>query len=574
MKKLLSLTLVALVLLTSLVSCDMETAKGYLINFLEQFTTTPDTQEEFRTTITKEEWNAAFNSTNFTIEMVYGESGALIVVDGAAIKYEINEGDYSMSILVDIENECMLSQTKAGWLAFYMEGLSAELGESGSITLGMIGISPDEDSFAELTYNEETKSYTRSEGGVTAEFFFEYGLLAKGTITAGEGEYAQTYEISNVGTTVIEIPEYTIINDGKVDPSKASADVRTTVTNEELAAYLELRNFTINAGIMIAYMGVDVSLKVADTALELYADYMGEVMQQYVALVDGKFYSIEQYGDGYLATDMDATMDDLNAAIETAREYMSTEYLTYDEEGRYYKVNVEGLELYLYFENGQLVKGIYITEGVEIILALADIGTTTVTLPEFTIDEEDVGTEIPPTYEGVVTEEQWNEQTNATNYTVESVTKSTRLSTGEALGGYSTNFKSAENGSEEPGHNYPYRAYLEDGVYNITYNKEAERYEARKTNYTVDDFSISSQTVETKLNYSDFTYNEYQGRYEGNVTVDGIVYQMYLYFNNGELEKIGMIAYLDEYDMKLVGEILVSNVGETVVALPEYVIVE
>ena len=226
MKKLLSLTLVALVLLTSLVSCDMETAKGYLINFLEQFTTTSETQKGFRTTITEEEWNAAFNSTNFTVEMVVGESGALIVVAGSAIKYEVNEGEYSMSILVDVENECMLSETKAGWLAFYMEGLSAELGESGSITLGMIGISPEEGSFAELIYNEETKSYTRSEGSVTAEFFFEDGLLAKGTITAGEGVYAQTYQISNVGTTVVEIPEYTIINDGKVDPSKAPADVK------------------------------------------------------------------------------------------------------------------------------------------------------------------------------------------------------------------------------------------------------------------------------------------------------------------------------------------------------------
>ena len=387
MKKLLSLTLVALVLLTSLVSCDMETAKGYLINFLEQFTTTTETQEEFRTTITEEEWNATFQSANFTITVTAGDEGGRITVTDSAIIYEVNTGEISMGILVDVANECLLSETKAGWLAYYMEGLSAGLGESGSITLGMIGISPDEDSFAKLVYNEETESYTLNEDGVNAEFFFEDGLLSKGTISAGEGDYAQSYEITNVGTTVIEIPEYTIINDGKVDPSKASADVRTTVTNEELAPYLELRNFTINAGVMIAYMGVDVSLKVADTALELYADYMGEVMQQYVALVDGKFYSIEQYGDGYLATDTGATMDDFNTAIETAREYMSTEYLTYDEEGRYYKVNVEGVELYLYFENGELVKGVYITEGVEIILTLADIGTTTVTLPEFEIND-------------------------------------------------------------------------------------------------------------------------------------------------------------------------------------------
>ncbi|MBR2381810.1 MAG: hypothetical protein IKA84_04900 [Clostridia bacterium] len=391
MKKLLSLTLVALVLLSSLVSCDMETAKGYLVNFLEQFTTTAETQKEIRTTITEEEWNATFKSTNFTITVTAGDEGGRIAVTDSAIIYEVNTGEISMGIFVDVANECLLSETKAGWLAYYMEGLSAELGEMGGITLEMIGLSPDESSFAELVYNEETKAYTISYEGSSGEFFFEDGLLSKGTISVGEGEYAQTYEIANVGTTVIEIPEYTITNDGKVDPSNAPADVRTTVTDEELAAHLEMRNFTINAGTMEYYLGIDASLKVADTAAELSVKYMYEAMQQYVALVDGKFYSIEEYGDGYLATDMDATMDQLNEAIEFAREYMSTEYLTYDEEGRYYKLEVENdgefAELYLYFENGQVVKGVYMMDGVEIIMVLADVGTTTVTLPEFEIND-------------------------------------------------------------------------------------------------------------------------------------------------------------------------------------------
>ena len=75
---------------------------------------------------------------------------------------------------------------------------------------------------------------------------------------------------------------------------------------------------------------------------------------------------------------------------------MSTEYLTYDEEGRYYKLNIEGVELYLYFENGKLVKGVYLTdetgmdELTEIVFTVTDLGTTTVTLPEFEINDSPV----------------------------------------------------------------------------------------------------------------------------------------------------------------------------------------
>ena len=386
-------------------------------------------------------------------------------------------------------------------------------------------------------------------------------------------------EVYDVGTSVVDISEYTVINDGKVDPSNAPADVRTTVTNEELAAYLSLRNFTINAvTLQYGLYAVQASLKAADTDLELTLDSIIELEKQYITVVDGEFFSLERLGDGYRATPIGATMEDLENAIETAKEYMSTEYLTYNEEGRYYTLEIEGETFHLFFENGQIVKAVYIMEEGEtkneVIIVVSDVGTTEVVLPEYTVEEENSGTVIPPTYEGVVTEEQWNEQTNAINYTVESSVERFKISTGESLGVYSTYVKGAENGYDEPGHNYPYRAYLEDGVYNITYNEETARYEARKTNYTVEDFSISSQTVEVKLNYSDFTYNEYQGRYEGVVAADGLEYQMYLYFNNGELEKIGMLAYYEEYDRRLVGEILVSNVGTTVVELPEYVIVE
>lgn len=393
MKKLLSLTLVTFMLLSSLTSCDLETVKGHVVNFLEQFTTTVESEKVVRTTITEEEFEKALNIQNATVDInLYGQK-INYTIDGLKIKASLQTEYASVGVIMDMESGTMISETKAGCLAY----VDKEMAEMVKEELDIFSIAEiPEGTFEKLTYNEESKSYSFVEEGGVIELFFEEGALTKLLAYSIDEDDDIRIEFKEIGTSTVELPEYTIINDGKVDPSKAPADVRTTVTNEELAAHLELRNFTINAGVMMYYLGIDASLKVADTALELYVNYLGETMQQYVALVDGKFYSIEKYGDGHLATDMNATMDQLNETIEIAREYMSTEYLTYDEEGRYYKLNIEGVELYLYFENGKLVKGVYLTdetgmdELTEIVFTVTDLGTTTVTLPEFEINDSPV----------------------------------------------------------------------------------------------------------------------------------------------------------------------------------------
>ena len=385
MKKLLSLLIVAVMLLSTLTACDLETAKGYLVNFLEQFTTTAKEDKVVRTTVTEEEYMNAFKVNNFTVKADTGEEGVYLVVDGSKIIYQISMGESGMSLKCDLEKHVIISSTSAGDLAYLSEDVASEE----EVTLANMGLL-ESYAYETLTYNEERKSYTYSDEYEIVEFFFEDGTLAKVVMSTPDDNTVQG-EVYDIGTSVVEIGEYTVVNDGKVDPSKAAADVLTTVTDEQLAAHLELRNFTINAvALQYGLYSVEASLKVADTALELAINMMGEKEAQYMALVDGEFLSIERLGDGYLATPIGGTMEDLEEVIEMAREYMKAEYLTYNEEGRYYTLDIEGETFYLYFENGQIVKAVYvIKEGEmmsEVILSISNVGTTEVTLPEYTLN--------------------------------------------------------------------------------------------------------------------------------------------------------------------------------------------
>jgi uncharacterized lipoprotein YehR (DUF1307 family) len=306
MKKLLSLLIVAVMLLSTLTACDLETAKGYLVNVLEQFTTTAKEDKVVRTTVTEEEYVNAFKVNNFTVKAGTGEEGVYMVVDGSKIIYQISMGESGISIKCDLEKHVIISSTSTGDLAYFSEDVASE----GEVTLENVGLL-ESYAYETLTYNEERKSYTYSDEDEILEFFFEDGALAK-VVMSNPNDTAVQGEVYDVGTSVVELGEYIVVNDGKVDPSKAAADVVTIVTDEQLVAHLELRNFTINAvALQYGLYSVEASLKVADTALELAINMMGEKEAQYMALVDGEFLSIERLGDGYLATPIGATMEDL-----------------------------------------------------------------------------------------------------------------------------------------------------------------------------------------------------------------------------------------------------------------------
>ena len=408
MKKILSLTLVAVMLISTLMltSCNeaIMTAGSYVDGFIngviDYFTPGPS----YRTGITEAEWYMAGSNQNFTISASdSGQEMTLVVADNL-IKVDLNYvEDYKINLICDLENRVILTETKVGYLAYKEDSLSTsrEL-----LTLGNMGYLPSVE-FSEIVYDVEKEAYVYDSSYMNYECYFRDGKLYELKISYdAEDDYAVI--INNIGTSVVEMVEYTVINDGEVDPSKAPADVRTTVTNEELAAHLDMRNFTINGATMQMVFGIDISLKMADTAAELLVSAMGEdAMKQYLAFVDDNIYSIEKYGDGYLATRIaEVTMQEINETIEMAKEYMTTDYLVYNEEGRYYILEVEGYTFYLYFEDGKLVKGEFIMPQsgmgstspstyaandnercLEIIFVVTDIGTTVVELPEYVISQ-------------------------------------------------------------------------------------------------------------------------------------------------------------------------------------------
>ena len=576
MKRFLSLTLVAVMLLSTLMlsSCDfINKTKDFVHGVF-------GIGDDVRTTITAEEWENILNITNFTFIIHNGEFYDCISMDGNAIEVVETTDFYSQSTIIDLENGCLVQETASGWVGYQVNVTYYE-----EINLGNLGYVPDVD-FSELVYNEETKAYTYENDSKSFSARFEDGNLVYAELRYKSSYTESWVEIKDIGTTVVNLPKYEIMTDGIVSSNDAPADAVTTVTDEQFANIFNVNNCTIQWSFIGSGMTMTITLEIVEEGMKMTLNLMGEEGSEYAANIDGKYYAIETNSDGQnvVYTGLGASGIDVAGGILQMLEINNLDETTlaYNEQGRYYTMQAGADVLYFYFENGQINKIILVkavagstTPYLEIPVVFSNFGTTEVDIPEYIIDDRDLIIEIPPTYQGIVTEEQWDAQLNAINYTVDSIATYTRISTGEYIGKYSTHFESAENGSVEIGHNYPHRAYLDDGVYNINYNEETGEYEATKTNYTTDDFTICGQSLGVRYEYSSFTYNEYQGRYEGVMVVDDIEYQLFVYFDeNGTLVKIGMVAFVYDVDMRLEGDVTITDIGTTVVELPEYVIVE
>ena len=230
MKKIISLALVTVMLVFALASCDM-------INKLlgKEPEKTP-----VRTTITEEEWKALETTTNFTAEgtmsstMSRGEesqtsnSKGLLkqsdtaVYDKTEYLYEDEEPSVDESYYVEKDGK-----------SYYLVDMGSDLGwvahEDNDIFNTMLDVAcgGEEIEFKDLVYDEEKKAYvyTLDEEDIhgVISLYFEDGKLVKTVISAtgdmGEGEDAihaeasQTIVFSNIGTTTVDLPEYTIANE-------------------------------------------------------------------------------------------------------------------------------------------------------------------------------------------------------------------------------------------------------------------------------------------------------------------------------------------------------------------------
>ena len=405
MRRILSLALVTVMLLSTfmLTSCDFNQTWNDVRGFVEGMIDKYIGGSDVRTTIDEAEWDNLYNSTNYTVIQKDSEGYYSIEVADTKARIVAEFEGYKQSIVYDFEGGCLLSETKVGWVGSKSEFLpSVEyiiLGE----TIGLYEVE-----FEDLVYDEATKTYVWEDGEyIVYKFQFENGVLSYAIAEAEYMGMKETIEIKNVGTTVIDIPSYMILNDGIVDPNNAAEGVETTVTTEQLAALLDNRNFTLNGVMSYEGYSVEVGIKFADTTIGIEASVYGQTQSAYMTFIDGKLYVLEQdtYADWYATPVGGGTMDNFNAGVEEAKNYISVDYLTYDEEGRYYKMELDAVvaeyigaekaDLYIYFEDGMITKAVGVFSGydsytgapecIEVVFVVGDIGTTSVELPEYTV---------------------------------------------------------------------------------------------------------------------------------------------------------------------------------------------
>ena len=201
MKKALSLTLVAIMLISTLVACD-----GFMVVPIDPSntnTTTTTSSTEPKYTITAQEWVAFAGAKNFTA-YTYDESAPTIkyFTENAVKEIDAESPDkivdtFTFFVVKDGACHMLFQYNNEWWYMEYNEMLSQF--ENFSLeTYGNISGIYTEDFFNHLVFNEETNVYEAADIGV--EVYFEDGILVyfkqNGKLIFG-----------NVGSTVIEVPE-------------------------------------------------------------------------------------------------------------------------------------------------------------------------------------------------------------------------------------------------------------------------------------------------------------------------------------------------------------------------------
>ena len=205
MKKILSLTLVAVMLCTTLMltSCDA------VMEMLQQYI--PGLDSGVRYTVTEAEWMAAINMENYTVVensnvSLDGETTTLYkyTKDGYYSKSGSKEKFYAFE-----GDECyLLEKGENGMVGTYAG--SAKINRLPTFWISGASLS-------EFTYDEANHAYVFSEEMEIMEGFtkkvafevrFENGVLVNLTVAIGDN--FSKYTISDIGTTVVDIPKYTL----------------------------------------------------------------------------------------------------------------------------------------------------------------------------------------------------------------------------------------------------------------------------------------------------------------------------------------------------------------------------
>ena len=224
MKKIISLILVAVMLTFAFSSCE-------LLAKLKP-------KEETRYTITSDEWAALCSELNYTAvsegtsTIAYnGETDTTITKDTtmstATGRYESIKGfteegeeEYNNEYYYTTQDDV---RYRINYWTYEERWVGSEYDWESESIVGSLGLD-EEIKFEDLVYNADKKAYTytvtQNDITGTVDFYFENGKLVK-MVTVASGSFingnitmtataTQTTVFSNIGTTVVTIPEYTV----------------------------------------------------------------------------------------------------------------------------------------------------------------------------------------------------------------------------------------------------------------------------------------------------------------------------------------------------------------------------
>ena len=288
-------------------------------------------QNEVRYTVTEEEWDSWVAYPNYTIEQ-YSDNYHLV---HKYTEYAFTVGDRIIVIVGD--KEYQLEETDDGYVAF---DCTSYYNHDGLLAGGYV--------YDEFTYDAEVCAYVldvMEDMGARWEVKFENGIPVSiiytevKVVDGVEKTTVVTSLYTNVGTTVIDVPEYVI---------EEEIEVRRTVTEEEWNSCISAGNFAGNFFAMIDITNFDIyscSFKYTGNALMLD----GKI----IVFEGDKKYMLEDidgiwYGTEWNEYDICATL------IPSDLDFDDFEYSEIDE---LYKQKVDtGLDLYysVGFKDGKL----------------------------------------------------------------------------------------------------------------------------------------------------------------------------------------------------------------------------
>ena len=237
MKKLLSLTLVVVMLLSTLMLTSCDEAFKILNDYMNSqtttdkpnITTTPNdttssteddvnpepTPNEDRYTVTDEEWADILQSNNFTYSMRIGTVVQTISKSEAVIEVKANGVVVAYYVTIDGVDYMFTFDDFDGWKREESDKTLSELETLDKCFYDRQNVYLD-DFFKIAEYNEETKTYVLMDDPAKIEFYFENGKLIYGYLKSGDSEI---FRIENVGTTTFEVPDFNTEKDSDGDNS-------------------------------------------------------------------------------------------------------------------------------------------------------------------------------------------------------------------------------------------------------------------------------------------------------------------------------------------------------------------